>query len=117
MPNSRALVGGVESPVLFQFPDEESKDSRSHRCDRDGDRLRGVLASHNGSEYRSEDDGQSWQQQFVRNSYHRKVLNRVDLRFNQQVHAEANHKVDQRPYDTQDGLHCQCDEAFTTAES
>ena len=95
-------VGFVELPVGFQFPGHESKDARNQEDGVNGHRVRV------GAEQRLQQFAEqpAWQPQrqndLVRHSHDRKVLDRVDLRLDQQVDAEPGDKGKSCPENTQD---------------
>ena len=100
-------VRDIQLPVLFQFPDEEPDHARSQQHDRTGDGERRGLghASHaNGVMDQRLQVECVGQQDLVRDRHHREVLNRIDLRLDQQRDHKADHIRHDRPDRPNDDL-------------
>ena len=97
----RRLVCAVESPVLFQFPNQKAKDPRDAGAERDRYRPgQGRLHSHFQGPGQVRNDKR--QHQLVRHRDDRKVLDRIDLRLHEQIDAKADHVAHQEPDQPED---------------
>src|SRR5439155_19772476 len=94
-------VGLVEFPVLFELPGEEAEDAGDAPDDGGGVGEGGGLVDAEGDEDAAQVRDER-EEQLVRDGDNGEMLDRVDLRFDQEVDGEAGDVGDVEPEDAQE---------------
>ena len=110
------LIRPIQAPVLLELPDQEAGDAGKAELKDEKEQ-----AGRDGF-HRTEQDGrqrrhEERKNQLVRHRHDRKMLDRIELRFGQQVDAEAHDVGDEEPHEPQRRLDHQPPSAVAAAEA